>query len=98
MDEQECFDSILDTLTYIFERVDVRGVEQWCYPRGDYSGRDFYDYIPIQYLTDDEIESIKLSASDDYDMLYDSDDYDWDTFEMLFDEAFGQLVDENLAN
>ena len=99
MNEQECMDSILDTLSYRLEQVDGGNLgTQWCYSRDGYGGRG-YDYIPIQYITEDEIEMLLEEALDDYESTYDYDpDNDYDTFEELFNQVFNNLVEENLGN
>jgi hypothetical protein len=95
MDTQELYDWILDNLTYRLEKVDGKHGEQWCYPEGDSSGRDFYKEIPIQYLSDDSIESIAEEVFDDFE--YEYDDADWEDFHEIFEEVFYDLVDENLG-
>ena len=96
MSSQELYDYILDNLTYRFEKVDGKHGEQWCYPESDSSGRDFYKDIPIQYLSDDSIESIAEEVFDDFE--YEYDDADWDEFYAVFEEVFYSLVDENTRN
>lgn len=50
----------------------------WCYERNDGSGRDFYELIPLDFITDEERDSLKDSLSDalDEDWL-DVEEYDW---------------------
>ena len=95
MNSQEVYDYILDNLTYRFEKVDGKHGEQWCYPEGDSSGRDFYNNIPIQYLSDDRIESIAEEVFDDFEDDFEAYDADWDEFYEVFEEVFYALVDEN---
>ena len=95
MNNQELYDWILDNLTYRLEKVDGKHGEQWCYPEGDSSGRDFYKEIPIQYLSNDSIESIAEEVFDDFE--YEYDDADWEDFHEIFEEVFYDLVDENLG-
>lgn len=89
---QECLEWIIDNL----ESRLVRDGDQWCFASGDSSGRDFYKYIPIQYLEDDRIDSLAEEVWDDFDFEGYADDFDYDTFFDIFDEAFDTLVDQNL--
>lgn len=105
---QELYDWILDNLQSKLELVEVgrrNPVEKWCYPLGDYSGRDFYKYTPIEYLDDDTIEELNTSVWDDFTYEFedtdegfeDTDDEDmFDEFDDIFKQVFDSLVDENL--
>lgn len=95
MDNQELYDWILDNLTYRLDKVDGNQGEQWCYQESDYSGRDFYKNIPIQYLSEEKIESIEDEVFSDFE--YEYDDADWEEFHDVFNEVFDALVDENLG-
>lgn len=96
MDAQELYDYILDNLGYRLEKVDGKQGEQWCYQESDYSGRDFYKDIPIQYLSEERIESLEEEVFSDFE--YDYEDADWEEFHAAFEEVFYNLVDENLGN
>lgn len=105
MNNQELYDWILENLQSKLELEEVgrrNPVEKWCYPLGDYSGRDFYRYIPIENLEDDRIEELNDSVWDDLifenDLTDDEQDDILDEFNDLFNQAFYALVDENLSN
>lgn len=104
IDTQELYDWILDNLQSKLELEEVgrrNPVEKWCYRLGDYSGRDFYRYIPIENLEDDRIEELSDSVWDD--LVYEGNLTDdeladiFDEFNDLFNQAFDALVDENLS-
>ena len=72
--ENGYFDDMLDYLKSLLEYNDKK--KRWEYPRMDKSGRDFYRYIYIWDITDDEKELLST------DIIYDNgniEDYDWDT-------------------
>lgn len=72
--ENGYFDDMLDYLKSLLEYNDKK--KRWEYPRMDSSGRDFYRYIYIWDITDDEKELLST------DIIYDNgniEDYDWDT-------------------
>lgn len=95
MPSEELYDYILDNLTYRLEKIDGKQGEQWCYPESDYSGRDFYKNIPIQYLSEERIESLEEEVFSDFESDY--DDVDWEEFHDVFEEVFYDLVDENVG-
>ena len=59
------------------------------YLRRDSSGRDFYNYIPLQYITEDEWEDIFEHAIDDMGI----EDYDWANYSI---EEVTEWLEENL--
>jgi len=95
MDHQELFDYILDNLQYRLTQAETNQGRKWCYQLGDYSGRDFYKDIPIEYLEDTRIESLEDEVFSDFE--YEYDDADWDEFHEVFEEVFSYLVDENIG-
>ena len=99
MDRQELYDYILDNLQYRLEKTETREGIKWCYQLEDYSGRDFYKNIPIEYLEDDRIESLEEEIFSDYEYEYDKqdDEDDWEEFHEVFEEVFYDLVDENVG-
>ena len=94
--ENGFFNDVLKHLKeYILEEVNG----QWCYLRSDGSGRDFYEPIPIQYVTEDEQEHIIENLIEGN---FDLDDYDWEEYEIddvedfVQEELFDELLDELL--
>ena len=95
MSEQECLDWITDNLDSRFELVTTKDGEEWTYPVGDYSGRDFYKNVPLRYLSDEQIDHIRDEVWDDFDFEGYSDETDYELFEDLFYDAFYRFADEN---
>lgn len=80
MNEQAIKDCIRDTLEWRLSKEIIKGEEVWCYWRN-------YDYVPINYMTEDEIDMLRTDCWDDAeDELGELDD--WDLFSDLFDEVF----------
>lgn len=70
----------------------------WCYLRADYSGRDFYDSIPIYYITEDEKERLAELLIEDSGI----EDYEWgmdidEVKEWLWDEDFIEAIFDYLS-
>lgn len=81
MDEQTIKDCIRDTLEWRLSKETIKGEEVWCYVR------EYSDYIPINYMTEDEIDMLRTDCWDDAeDELGELDN--WDLFSDLFDEVF----------
>jgi hypothetical protein len=81
MDEQAIKDCIRDTLEWKLYKDTIKGEEVWCYPRGN------GDYIPINYISEDEIDMLRTDCWDDAESeLGELDDID--LFDDLFDEVF----------
>ena len=84
---------ITDPYANILEKFD-KG--EWCYLRSDSSGRDFLEPIPLQYITDDERESLVEDLIEDSGI----EDYDWSDMsieevqEELYDNLFDVLLSE----
>lgn len=89
MTEKEMKDSIRDSLEWLLTKETVKGEEVWGYLRSGYGGRG-EDFIPISYLTEDEIEMLSADCYDDLEREYGEVD-DYDLFEELFNEV---LYDE----
>lgn len=96
MDRQELYDYILDNLQYRLEQIQTRNGLEWCLYISDYSGRDFGDSIPLQYVTEDRIEALRDEVWDDAEYECDCE-LDLDEFDDVFEEVFYNLVDENLG-
>ena len=97
MNEQELYDYILDNLDYRLEKVEGDQGIKWCLPIGDYSGRDFYRNIPIEYITDEQIENLCFEVFNDAEVDFGEDEIDYDFFEEVFENVFYNLVDENTS-
>ena len=84
MDNQEIRDCIIDELKsrLVYENG------TWCYERSDYSGRDFYENIPLRYVNDDEYSFLE---EDVYEWS-DCSDLDWDDFDEIYEEVFWELA------
>lgn len=81
------FNDAIDDLESILEQ-DTKG--RWCYPRMHRSGRDFYDYVPLDYITEDEqSELLNRIIEDDLSL----DDYDWEG--LSIDEVLEELWDNS---
>lgn len=88
--------SISDSISELLQDqlvIDEKG--KWCLEVEHYSGH-YSDWKPIQYLDDDDIESLEEHVWDDFTYEY-GDDFEWDDFDELFQDAFYKLVDENIG-
>lgn len=92
---KDTIETLTDSYVGKFEyNVDEGG---WCYMRGDSSGRDFYDLIPVRYMTEDEWEHISDEVAEW------SEDYDWKgleediVIEFIYDE-FPDIFEQQLSN
>lgn len=82
MDEVAVKNIIRDTLEYRLTKETIKGEEVWCY------AREYGDYVPINYITEDEIDMLRNDCWDDALYEFDEDDLDIDIFDELFDEVF----------
>lgn len=87
--ENGFFNDAIDVVDYYCEKDENGKV---CYRRSDRSGRDFYDLVPLGYITDDERERLFDSITDDLQL----DDYNWGTFDTdsVYEELEYNLIDE----
>ena len=69
--ENGAFADLLDALKGRLEYNEKK--KEWMYLRSDFSGRDFYEPIPIWYIDSDEKYNLAEDIIDDGDL----EDYDW---------------------
>jgi hypothetical protein len=93
MIDNSFYDSVLE---YLKDYLVVDEDGKWCVEKMHYSGH-YSDWKPIQYLDDAEIEQLEESIWEDFELEERFDDYDWEDFYETFDEAFYQLVEQNLG-
>lgn len=88
----DMYNYITDEYSDILEKVDGK----WTYMRRDPSGRDFFSNIPIEYITDDERDSlldylIGDMMIEDYEWNDDLDDVTENLYEYLWDALYDEL-------
>ena len=64
----------------------------WCYLRRDKSGRDFYQAVPVDYISEDEREQLSEYLIEDSGI----EDYDWQGLDI--DEVKSLLYDEEFLD
>lgn len=66
------YKNMYDLITYRLEKDD-NGV--WCLLISHYSGRDFYTYKPLRYLSDDELEELQESIFEELEKDIDDEEF-----------------------
>ena len=65
------YNDVLDNLKYRLTENEGK----WCKAISDPSGRDFYEYLPIEFLADYEREVLKQAVLEDVESDYPEDEF-----------------------
>jgi hypothetical protein len=65
------YDNVMENLKY---RLSFEN-EKWCKPISHPSGRDFYDYQPVEMMSEDDVENLKEEVLDDVYTDYPDSDF-----------------------